>query len=235
VVEALATLALSALLLGALISLSAGLFRVGDKVAAKVETLEIDGRTIAALAREFRMAAPLRWAGEGDNRAFVFGGTPDRIMFALTPEQPSGLRAAIVVLYQRADNGDLLRAEGPLPVGASTLAEVELGPVSRIPRGADDLRLAYVGRAPGGGEIVADDWSNPKDMPAAIRIDRIERGAGTRLASLRVPLLMDAEPGCADPQQGLCSRVPRKAKPAGQEEPPPGAGARTGPTPSNAR
>jgi hypothetical protein len=220
-VEALAALALSALVLGALVSLTGVLKRAADKAAFGVEEIEVAGRAVHALAGEIRRAAHARWAAAGPKatRAFVFSGSPDQVTFALLPGQDTGLRAPVAVAYQIAPDGDLLRAEGPIEPDLTGAGDLDLGRVARIPLEGRRLRFAYVGRQTGGGEIVTDAWTDPLKMPAAMRIDRLD-AAGAIVASLRVPLLIDGESGCAG-QTGFCSRAPNSEKPAAAE----GAGA----------
>jgi type II secretory pathway pseudopilin PulG len=253
-VEALAALALGALILTALLSLTGILRRSADRAAASVETMEVSGRTLATVAGEIRRASRRRWAaepgesgtggspprppaggqprtgpqsgeaepaGEGQSagegggglseaqarRPFVFSGAPDRVLFALTPEQASGLRAPVLVAYQIDASGAVLRAEAALPADATGPGSVRLGPVSRIDPGPERLRFAFVDRRPDGGEVIVDAWSDPLRMPAAVRIDRTDAATGAPLGALRAPLLLDGEPGCADPQKGFCSRV----------------------------
>ena len=250
-VEALAALALGALVLTALLSFTGIMRRSADAAAARLQTMEVSGRTVATVANEVRSAARLRWAaelaptgpaatrttqpaaprravdgepaegGEGgtsnggrserqESRAFVFSGTPERLLFALLPEQASGLRAPVLVAYQIDPSGATLRAEGAVPATATGPAAVKLGPVLRIDPGPERLRFAFVDRQPNGGEVIVDAWAEPKRMPAAVRIDRTDPRTGLVLGSIRVPLVIDGEPGCADPGKGFCSRVDRK-------------------------
>ncbi|RXF70284.1 PulJ/GspJ family protein [Hansschlegelia zhihuaiae] len=150
------------------------------------------------------------------NRPFVFSGSPDRVLFALNPEQASGFRAPVLVAYQIDPSGAVLRAEGALPPNATGPGAVRLGPVARIEPGPERLRFAYVERQPNGGEVIVDVWANPLQMPAAVRIDRTDPATGLLLGSLRTPLLLDGEPGCAEPQKSFCSRVEKAQAAAGQ-------------------
>lgn len=263
-VEALVALALGALILTALLSLTGLLRRSADRAAASVETMEVSGRTLATVAGEIRQASRRRWAaepgaaeaaqgpeaparpgaadqgrrppsgtaaargqaepeGEGEggaqqqseaqaNRPFVFSGAPDRVLFALTPEQANGLRAPVLVAYQIDEAGAVLRAEGAIPANATGPRAVKLGPVARIDPGPERLRFAFVDRRPDGGEVILDAWSERLRMPAAVRIDRTDPRSGEVIGSIRLPLLLDGEPGCADPQKGFCSRAEKTAR-----------------------
>ncbi|MDR4306878.1 hypothetical protein IHQ68_09635 [Chelatococcus sambhunathii] len=273
-IEALSALALGALILVAMLSLTGLLRRSVDRAAWGVEVSEVSTRTVGTIARELRQAQRRRWAAppqaagaqatprpagpsvqptaqanasdpnnpaaraqqmnaagagsQGDGaaeggseaaappRPFVFSGAPDRVTFALTPRQDSGLRAPVFVAYQIEASGAVLRAEAPLRLDAMGPAGVELGPVARIDPGPERLRFAYVQRDAAGNEAILDAWSDPMKMPAAVRIDRFDAATGQAVGSLRVPLLIDAEPACAG-QKGQCSRVESAA--AGAQQP----------------
>lgn len=139
-------------------------------------------------------------------RPFVFSGTPDRLLFALAPEQADGLRADVIVAWQLDESGAALRAEAPLPGRALGPEDVTLGPVARVAPGPERLRFAFVSRSETGEEIITDAWSETSRMPAAVRIDRLDPGSLAVIGSLRVPIELDGEPGCADPAKGFCSR-----------------------------
>ena len=254
-VEALSALAISALLIVALLSFTGLLRKSADRAAYRVELMESTNRTVWTIASEIRRTISLRWAPEQRNpvaakptatpqqtggrgtqnadqddgeprrdltnpdgqgqqdqaeqpeRNFVFSGTPERVMFALAPEQANGLRAPVFVIYQIDAAGAVLRAEGAIRADAKGAGEVQLGPVARVEPGPERLRFAYVDKDPNGGETIVDAWTDQRRMPAAVRIDRTDPATGAPLASLRVPILLSAEPGCADPQQGFCSRA----------------------------
>ena len=252
-VEALSALAISALLIVALLSFTGLLRKSADRAAYRVELMESTNRTVWTIASEIRRTIRLRWAPEQRNpvaakptaapqqtggrgtqnadqddgaatpnrtnpdgqqdqaeqpeRNFVFSGTPERVMFALAPEQANGLRAPVFVIYQIDAAGAVLRAEGAIRADAKGAGEVRLGPVARVEPGPERLRFAYVDKDPNGGETIVDAWTDQRRMPAAVRIDRTDPATGAPLASLRVPILLSAEPGCADPQQGFCSRA----------------------------
>lgn len=274
-VEALSALAISALLIAALLSFTGLLRRSADRAALRVETLEATNRTVWTIASEIRQATRLRWApqerpaaaatptpaaappgqrgapqggppgqfnapprapngedgpdqtGGGQqppaggqqgaeqqpDRDFVFSGGPDRLIFALAPEQADGLRAAVMVVYQIDPSGAVLRAEGGIRPEDKGADAVRLGPVLRVEPGPERLRFAYVEKDGHGNETVAEDWTDARRMPAAVRIDRVDPASGQLVGSLRAPILLTGEPGCVDPGQGFCSRE-SKPKPA---------------------
>lgn len=250
-IEALSALAISALLIVALVSFTGMLRKSADRTAYRVELMESTNRAVWTIASEIRRATRQRWAAEQRNvaaarpaaaaqqpggrasdedngdgqprrdlqspdaqpqqaeqpeRNFVFSGTPERVLFALAPQQANGLRASVLVIYQIDAAGAVLRAEGEIRPDAKGAGDVRLGPVARVEPGPERLRFAYVDKDPNGGEMIVDAWTDQRRMPAAVRIDRTDPGTGAPLGSLRVPILLSGEPGCADPQQGFCSR-----------------------------
>ncbi|MFC3692459.1 hypothetical protein [Chenggangzhangella methanolivorans] len=268
-VEALSALAISALLIAALLAFTGMLRRSADRTAFRVETMEVAGRTVWTVASELRQTSRQRWAPEertaggatptraaaqpggaspnarprpGSNeeddggpqtggrsnadprqspdgeqqaaekepdRNFVFSGTPERVLFALTPELATGLRAPVLVVYQVDASGAVLRAEGAIGPEAKGPDAVRLGPVARVAPGPERIRFAYVDKDQNGEEVILDAWTDRRRMPAAVRIDRSDIATGRPLGSLRVPILLSGEPGCADPEKRFCSRVDR--------------------------
>lgn len=138
-------------------------------------------------------------------RRFVFSGTPERLTFALSPLQANGLRADVLVIWQIESSGAALRAEGELLATALGAADVKLGPVARVAPGPERLRFAFVGPVESGGEVVTDSWTDAARMPAAVRIDRLDPQSLQVVGSVRIPIELDGEPGCADPVKAFCS------------------------------
>lgn len=222
-VETLATLAISAAILAGLASVLGLVLRTGDRTAARGEAMEASGRTVAAVAREIRQLARVRWSGAA-RRSFVFAGEPDRILFARRTRGADGLAETDTVVLQSvgADGGGrLLRAVAALPTGAESLADLRFGAAAEVYRGPSLIRLAYFGRSRDGGtEILTETWPAATALPVAIRIGVVDPATGRLTSSLRVPVLVDAEPGCADPKTGFCSRVDQ-SKPAEEDAPAP--------------
>lgn len=140
-------------------------------------------------------------------RPFVFSGGPDRLAFALSPVQLNGLREDVLVAWQIDEAGAALRAEGPLPATATGLDAIRLGPVDRVEPGPELLRFAYVARQATGDEVVTDAWTETLRMPDAIRIDRLDPRTLVLRGSLRVPIVLNGEPGCANPAKAFCSHA----------------------------
>jgi type II secretory pathway component PulJ len=216
--EALTTLALSALVIAGLLALGGGLSRAVDRAAARLEGAEAGRRSVAAMAQEIAGLARRRFAGEGDR--FVFQGEPDRIAFVLDVVQVNGLAAPVAVAYQATAERELLRAEGALPIGASAFADADLSRPRRLEIGGELVRFAYVERLEDGGEIVTDSWNKPSALPRAVRVDRVDPATGAVLASRRVALVSETEPGCAAPGVAFCSTAKKRKPGEGAQQPP---------------
>lgn len=213
--EALATLALSALVLGALLALGGGLSRVMDRMAARAEGGEGARRVVSVMADEIARLSRRKFSGE--ETRYVFFGAADRVVFAVEALQPNGLAAPVVVAYQSSGPGEAFRAEGALPVGAADLDAVDLTRPRRLGVGGEIFRLAYVERLESGGELITDDWVKPGVLPRAIRIDRIDGDSGATIASRRVAIIAEADAACADPEALACSTA--KKRPPARGEP----------------
>lgn len=225
-VEALATMAIGAVILVGLSTLVGLMLRTADRAAAGAHGLEQTDRTVAALTREIGSLARARWSGP-EPRAFIFVGEPDRIMFARTASKAGAPATAAVVTVQSA-GARLLYAEAPLAPGAASLADLRFGLVRDMHDGGIAVRFAYYGRAgEGGGEVLADAWPAGAMLPTAVRIGIVDAGTGRVLRSLRVPVLIEAEPGCAAPETAFCSRAdPKKRAQAETAVPPARSGQR---------
>jgi general secretion pathway protein J len=212
--EALATMAIGAVILVGVGSLLGLMSRQADLTAQRTERIDAAARGLAAIARDLEAVARARWAGPGP-RGFVFAGSPDRVLLALDRLDTDRLARTVAVLLQSSetrDGGSVLRAEArlsPLYRDASTL---DFGPAQSLYAGPARVRFAYVGAtSPGGPELVLDDWAMSDAMPVAVRVAFTDPASGTILSSLRVTLRIEAEPGCAVPRKAFCSRVDDRA------------------------
>jgi general secretion pathway protein J len=186
--------------------------RQADLTAQRTERLDVADRGLAAIARDLEAATRARWGGPG-RRGFVFTGSPGRVLFAL--DRPDADRLSRAVLLQSGETergGSVLRAEAalsPLDRDATALA---FGPAHSLYAGPAQVRFAYVAAASAGGpEILLDDWTISDALPVAVRVAFTDPASGALLSSLRVPLRIEAEPGCAAPRKAFCSRVDDRA------------------------
>ena len=203
------------------------MLRAADQVAMRAEERETTHRAVAALARDIHFLVRATWAGSGE-RSFVFAGTPDRILFARGVAQANGLRGTAAVVIQSlaaAPGSRLLRAEAPLLPGTPSLQDLRFSPAREIYDGRAVIRFAYFGRAAeSAAEVLVDTWPSETALPSAVRIGIVDPASGRLLSSLRVPIPIEAEPGCAAPEVAFCSRAERRKPPQGRASFAPGTG-----------
>lgn len=204
-VEVLATMTISALLLAALVSVASMTMRMSTRIERQSETIENGTRILAALSRDIERGLPIRWAGKG--AGFVFIGQGRSLVFA------SEIRLAdattdVVAIQIDGGNG-LARRVASIPPNATSLDNLAFTPPESIAARRFKLAFAYYGRLPDGRETLADLWLDPDQLPVAVRLTLSDAAGAT--STLRVRLDVDAEPGCGFPQKGHCGLRPEKA------------------------
>lgn len=218
-VEALATLAISAAILAGLASVMGLMLRQADLAATRTDRLEREGRSLDALSRDIRAILRVRWAGLPP-RSYVFRGEPDRIVLARARRGESGLRDTVAVILQSTDHeggGRILRSEARLPPGATAIEQLRFDEPRTLYDGRSLIRFAYVGRGENGGpETLTDAWPVAGTLPVAVRIALVDPVTDALLSTLRVPILVEAEPGCANPGKAFCSHGDGKGEPEGE-------------------
>lgn len=225
-------MAIGAIILVAVGSLLGLMSRQADRTAERAERLDVAGHALAALARDIGSIARARWAGPGP-RNFVFAGRPDRMLFALDRTDADRTPRSLAILLQGTETKDgsaVLRAEAPLSPLDRDEAALDFAPPHTIYAGTAAIRFAYV-VAPGAGapELVVDAWPASETLPIAVRVAFADPASGEILSSLRVPLRIEAEPGCAAPRKAFCSRIdPRAGEGQGEPGSAPGGMAATG-------
>jgi hypothetical protein len=220
-IEALATLALSALVLAGAATLVGFMLRAADRSAMALEQLETTGRAMAAVERDIRAAVRVYRQSE-QAATLVFLGGPEQFMVVIDRRNRDGLTAPVVVRWRSeettAGRGRLIRSEAPLLPGVGTPGE-DVGPRVAVDTGPAVIRFAYFAPQPDGdGEVLTDDWTTPQTMPTAIRLGRADPGSLQVRSSVRVPIRVDAEIGCVDPAKGVCSLTGgRRPTPSAEE------------------
>ena len=230
-VEALATMAIGAIILVTVGSLMGLMSRQADRTAERTERLDVAGQGLASLARDIGSIARARWAGPG-RRNFVFAGLPDRMLFALdrTDGERTPRTFAILLQGTATEAGSaVLRAEAPLSPLDRDEAALDFAPAHAVYAGLAPVRFAYVvAPSAGGPELLVDAWPAGETLPIAVRVAFVDPASGEILSSLRVPLKIEAEPGCAMPKKAFCSRIdPRSAEAQGEPVPAPSGMAAT--------
>ncbi|MFB2553938.1 hypothetical protein [Ensifer soli] len=210
-VEALATMTISAFLLVALASVVALVMRASYRSARLSETVEQSSRIVDALARDIGAAAPIRWAGGG----FVFTGSQTALTFARTLRQPDG--ASTIQLVSLAGKGNMtIETASGLPPDARGPTDITAEGQGIVFQQGRTIRFAYFSRLEDGREALTDTWTSPDAMPVAVRAT-VRDATGATLGTVRIPFRIDAEPGCAAPERGHCGLAPRVADDPGTE------------------
>jgi general secretion pathway protein J len=202
--EALVTMAISAFLLVALISLLHLMTRADARTAELSRRTEADSRAFDTLKRDLRSVTRTRWGGAGTD--FVFSGSESRIQFAVR-DPDAGEIEFVTLSAEDGIIGRVIRTSVAFPPFVRTSAELGAGVISEIYRGRSNVRFAYFSNLAGDQESLTDGWTQPLSMPSAIRVSLIDPNTRLIESSIRIPLMIDAEAGCAAPRRGLCSYV----------------------------
>jgi hypothetical protein len=201
-VEVLATMTISALLLAALFSIASMTMRVSGRVERQSARIENGTLILAALSRDIERAVPVRWAGR--NAGLVFDGTERSMAFVREINSADG--STVLNAIQIDGDRGFIRRTSDIPPQATSFGNLSYEPQAAISADRYKLTFAYYGRLPDGREVLTTAWENASQMPLAIRLN-LQGNDGTR-STLRVKLDVDAELGCGFPDKGNCSLRP---------------------------
>jgi type II secretory pathway pseudopilin PulG len=207
-VEVLATMTISALLLAALFSITSMTMRISSRIERQTEQIEDRTRLLAALSREVARATPVRWAGK--NGAFVFSGNQRSLAFAAEFPSPNGGSEVKAVFID--SSGAITRRIAEIGPAAASFDGITIGQVEAMSDGRYKLAFAYFARLGDGREALVETWPDASQFPVAIRITL--SGADGTMSSTRLKFAVDAEPGCGFPDTGRCSLRPIKKRAA---------------------
>jgi general secretion pathway protein J len=211
-VEALATLALSALVLAGIASLVGLMLRSADRTALSAEEIETIGRATAAVERDIGQAVRVHRVVDGTPR-LVFVGQADELRLVIDRPDEAGLMEPVVVRWKSevtaSGRGRLTRSEAPLVSGLPAPDTFEAG--QAVDTGPAVLRFAYFGPSPdGAGEVLTDSWTTPTALPSGIRLGRADPRTLQVSGSIRTAIRPDAEIGCIESTMGWCSLTPER-------------------------
>lgn len=199
-VEVLATMTVSALVLVGLVSVMSLVTRVSGRTSTTSQEIEDQSRIVATLTREIEDILPIRWSGQ--NPGFVFQGTDHGIVFARQIALPDGAVDDRVVFLQ-SNGKQLIRKEVPLLPGYQGFNYLPLNGTPVLLQNHYTVRFAYFGRLDGRQEALLPAWTRSDQLPLAIRVSLVDE-RGSPIAATRIAVHVDAEPGCAAPGQGIC-------------------------------
>lgn len=198
-VEVLATMTISALLLAALFSITSLTMRISGRVERQAEQIEDRTRLLAALSREVARAMPVRWAGK--NGGFIFRGDQRSVAFAAEFPSPNGRSDVRAVFID--GNGTITHRVAEVRPIAASFNDIAIGQQEAMSDGRYKLAFAYFARLEDGREALVETWPDASQFPVAIRIT-LSAADGTT-SSMRAKFSVDAEQGCAFPDTGRCS------------------------------
>lgn len=204
-VEVLATMTISALILAALFSIASLTFRASASVERHSDAIEQRSRLLSTLSREIERARPVRWAGkDGD---FLFQGSTRSLAFAAEVPSTDGTMEMMAIAIDGAQG--VVRRAGSIAPDALSFDDIAMRSPESMADNTFNLAFAYYARLPDGREALMDDWPDARQLPSAIRLTVSGRDGMTSV--LRVRLAVDAETGCGFPKAGHCSLSPPTA------------------------
>lgn len=199
-VEVLATMTISAMVLVGLVSVMHLVIHASQRTAIVSEKIEDSSAIISALARELESISSIRWAGA--NGGFVFQGTDHGVVFAREVDLPDGTADHRVVLLQGKGH-QLTLSEMPLLPGYQSLSYLPHDDNPTLLQNKYTVRFAYFSRFDNGQEVLVPTWTRVDQLPVAVRISLVDDN-GHFKAGTRVEIRVDAELGCAAPDQAVC-------------------------------
>ncbi len=227
-IEALAVLALSGLIMVAMASGARLLLGNWARAAEQANRLEELETGLAVVRRDVAGAEQRRW-GEADAGGILFRGSATGLSIAVSHDGMAPGRGASVVAFnvrQASDGAALVRSAGRLLPGTEALPRGPLANPVNLVAGAFAFRFSY--RALAGGW--RNDWTDAQRMPAAVRLEVIDAGTGDpAVPPLIVPFRVDAEAGCAPDSPAFCGRAPFNADDPPFEQPASGPPLQQGP------
>jgi type II secretory pathway component PulJ len=210
-VEAVAVLALSALVLLTLLIAAGLVTRNSAQAARRANDLEMLATGLAALQRDLEGAKPSRagsadgpllFRGEATSLGFVVGrdgaalGPGDSLVWITTERDDAGAR--------------LVRAAAALLPQADDFASAAWGRPSLLVSGPWLYRFSYAARA--SPAVWRANWAEPGSLPGSVRLEVIDRAGGVRiLPPLVARLRAEGPPPCPEGEAFCASAAPAPA------------------------
>ncbi|GJE19349.1 hypothetical protein [Methylobacterium marchantiae] len=218
-VEALTTIALSALVLSGLVATSGLFLRVLDRSVAHAHDVESLDRAMTAIGRDLRRLARARWDGPGP-QSFVFEGHPTRLVFARAgtdmrgDHTVPGERVVSISSQASPQGGRILRSEAPLRPGMNGPESLVFGSGQDLHSGRTRLRFAYLAPSRQGRALPLPQtaWPSGPLLPEVVLMEMIDPETGRVVLSARTRLMVDSDIGCLQGGQGPCGLPDRQDK-----------------------
>ncbi len=215
-IESLAVLALSALVVLTLVIAADLVTRNSAAASRRVNQMEALATGLAALARDIATAKHIPIGSL--KGPLLFHGGPASLGFVGGAGGESGAGDSVIWMAASYEDerGLLVRSAAPLLPQTADFASVPFGDATAVLTGPWAYRFSYAERA--APVAWTESWSIPQKMPDLIRVEVLQRNTGERvLPPLVTRIPVDSAPGCPEAENGICTGRP--AGPANGEQP----------------
>ena len=196
-VESIAVLALSALVLLGLLIASSLITRNSAAAARRVNSVETLATGLEALRRDLAGARFAR-GGAGEDAPLLFEGRPNAVGFVTGESEVTGARSDTMIWIGAqggAAAGSLVRSSARLSPQMTSFAEGQFSNPVLVLAGPWSYRFSYAEFGPAGPEWRAA-WSGQKKLPGAVRLEVLNRAGRPTLPPVVIALRIDAEAKC---------------------------------------
>jgi general secretion pathway protein J len=207
-IEALAALALTGLVLSALATLTAQFLPTWNRGIDRIQHSELISMSMQRIAADLAAAEFIPAGGDDKiekKQKPLFEGTPLSVTFVRTAIGPNaGIGLDVVRIGETTDRGQLVTVRTragfvPLPQGASPSQQLRLGDPVVLLRAPLGLSFAYAGP----DKVFHEDWHDADALPVAIRLTVRDTASEHVLAvSTVTPVHVDAPAGKSDEDAG---------------------------------
>jgi general secretion pathway protein K len=198
-IESIAVLALSAMVLLALLITSSLVVRNSAGATRRANAVENLATGLDALRRDLAGARFTR-GGTGDDAPVLFDGRPQALGF-VTPEGDGGTGegASESMIWIAAQGGEaagvLVRSSAPLLPQMTSFGEAQFANPVVLLAGPWTYRFSYAELGAAAPQWRAN-WSNLKSLPDAVRLELLDRAGNPAVPPVVIALQIDAEPKC---------------------------------------
>lgn len=214
-VEAIAVLALSGLVLLTLLIASGLVARNSAAVANRANEMESLNTGLATFERDLAGAQPL--ASAGADSPILFEAGPSSVGFVAPADVGGGQQLVRIEAKPMGGQGALVRSSAPLQPQTGGFAGAGLGHPVVLLSGPWTYRLSY-GKAGDGPIAWTDGWSDTKQLPDAVQLEILDAG-GARTVSPQIVALHIQSQGRCDPSADPNCKAPPGANQEGDKQP----------------
>ncbi len=206
-IEALAALAISGLVLAAVPLASGMLIRSWQRATTGSDQIDRLSTGLSVVRRELSVMRRERFAERDAAGPYAFLATPNTVAMVVPDAGEKGKGGEYVVAISvrpEAKGNALVRGTVPFRPDMRTFEDLRLENPVVLLDGPWKYRFQYAARKRDGIEWL-DQWLDEQDLPVAIRLDIVDYITEQRVVPpLVVPLRILAEPGCIDERGGEC-------------------------------